>query len=210
MLFSKNIFRDGIVVLDNQLSPYFCSHVINKFEASLDMGAGQTSGGINSSMKQSSDLHLSVGEHAENWKKEDNVFSESVTNAITKYYQIQEAKTPGLGDNNGSFDTGYQIQRTTPGGFYNWHHDALDSRRLTFIWYLNDISRGGFTEFIDGTKVRPKAGRMLLFPATAQYRHRGVSPKNDIKYIVTGWLYSQITHDRLVLENSGLLEPQST
>ena len=153
-------------------------------------------------VKQSSDLCLSSD--PEKWAVEDQTFNESLANARIKYFEIVQKRIPGMNGTFGEFDTGYQIQRTTPGGFYDWHHDACNSRRLTFIWYLNDINSGGYTEFIDGTKVRPRTGRLLLFPATTQYRHRGVAPKKDIKYIVTGWLYDKLWADPILFNRSGL------
>ena len=90
-------------------------------------------------------------------------------------------------------DTGYQIQRTLPGEFYTWHNDFYyeqhKSRFLTFIWYLNDVYEDGYTEFIDGTKIEPRTGKMMIFPATWTYQHRGYPPKSETKYICTGWIY---------------------
>ena len=54
--------------------------------------------------------------------------------------------------------------------------------------YTNDS--GGWTEFIDGTRIQPKVGSILLFPATWTYVHRGY-PTKVPKYIVTGWIYAK-------------------
>ena len=89
-------------------------------------------------------------------------------------------------------DTGYQIQRTRPGDFYDWHHDSIGPRILTFIWYLNDIKNAGYTEFLDGTKIQPETGKFMIFPATWNYMHRGVSPKDETKYICKGGYISQM------------------
>ena len=50
---------------------------------------------------------------------------------------------PGMAIAGEMFDTGHQIQRTSPGGFYDWHHDGCDTRQLTFIFYLNDVKAVG-------------------------------------------------------------------
>ena len=89
-------------------------------------------------------------------------------------------------------DTGYQIQKTQPGDYYIWHHDQTTSRLVTFIWYLNDVKDDGYTEFIDGTRIQPEAGKLIIFPATWDFLHRGVSPKTEIKYICTGWVHAQM------------------
>lgn len=94
-------------------------------------------------------------------------------------------------------DSGYQIQRTLPGDFYTWHTDACAEnskvRQLTYIWYLNDVHDDGYTEFLNGTRIQPETGKMIIFPATWTYLHRGYPPKSETKYIVTGWVYNQLS-----------------
>ena len=51
------------------------------------------------------------------------------------------------------------------------------------------IKNAGYTEFLDGTKIQPEAGKLVIFPATWMYVHRGVSPKKETKYICTGWIH---------------------
>lgn len=93
----------------------------------------------------------------------------------------------------GFYDTGYKIQFTEPGGFFNWHTDFApsDKRFITFIWYLNDVKEedGGSTDMIDGTRIIPETGKLLFFPATWTCVHRGNVLKRGEKYIVTGWLH---------------------
>ena len=60
---------------------------------------------------------------------------------------------------------------------------------LTYIFYLNTLKgRGGETEFLNGPKVRPVTGKLLIFPASWDCVHRGVSPVSETKYIATGWV----------------------
>ena len=65
----------------------------------------------------------------------------------------------------------------------------MTDRKLTFIWYLNDIKDGGYTEFIDGTKIKPEVGKLVIFPASWEFLHRGVPPKSEDKYLCTGWVH---------------------
>ena len=97
-------------------------------------------------------------------------------------------------------DSGFQLQKTTPGGFYDWHHDDMGHRKYTYIFYLNDIDHEGETEFANGLKIKPEQGKGLIFPATWTYAHRGIAPKDEIKYIATGWI-SQLVHDHNKLEH---------
>lgn len=205
----RSIFHHCIFVLDNQLSPSFCSHLIEKFEDDREgHGYGITNNGHTPHIKQSTDLQITNGCTNHLWQAEDRELDEALRNGLVKYDNHLSSKVSNmkvLGVFGEMFDTGHQMQRTTPGGFYNWHHDGCDTRQLTYIFYLNDVKGGdGYTEFCDGTRIYPRAGRMLIFPATWQYLHRGVAPKKDIKYIITGWLHTKLSGNRQILELSGL------
>jgi hypothetical protein len=87
-----------------------------------------------------------------------------------------------------------KIQRTRPTeGYHVWHFEdatrAHSNRILTFMVYLNDIEDGGETEFLYLSKrVKPVAGRVLIWPAGFTHTHRGNPPLKDTKYIITGWV----------------------
>jgi hypothetical protein len=68
------------------------------------------------------------------------------------------------------------------------HNEALH-RTLLFMFYLNDVSEGGQTEFYYQNKsIRPKAGRMVIAPAYFTHTHRGCVPLSGDKYILTSWV----------------------
>ena len=192
--YKKSTFKDPyIYVVDGVLTKKFCKKVIKKFEKDdtkklgCFMGEGPGKVAYNTDVKTSIDLYISDLSY---WKKEDEVFHSSLTKEYYKY--MHRLYKVGLcnKDLTELIDVGYQIQRTEPGGHYTFHHDFDPDtiRYLTFIWYLNDVTNDGYTEFIDGTRVQPKAGRFLMFPATWTYVHRGYPPKNEVKYICTGWM----------------------
>jgi hypothetical protein len=87
-----------------------------------------------------------------------------------------------------------RIQRTNQGGgFHNWHFENTGcetaNRVVTFMMYLNDIEEGGETEFLYLHKrLKPEAGRLLIWPSTYSHTHRGNPPLSGTKYIITGWL----------------------
>lgn len=183
----------------NVLESSFCDHIIQKFENDSNKSPGKVLGShnstpvINNHIKSSTDLHITT--YHENWKNEDTVLYESLQTPLKEYrdYCSRVLNNTSLFGSQLN-DTGYQIQRTKPGEFYTWHSDHHISlkyghRMITFIWYLNDIHDEGYTEFFDGTQIQPECGKLLLFPSTWTYSHRGVSPKTETKYICTGWLY---------------------
>ena len=63
-------------------------------------------------------------------------------------------------------------------------------RFLVCFLYLNDVEIGGETNFPKLThSVSPKCGRILVFPATWQWRHAGLPPLSSKKYIVGTYLH---------------------
>ncbi|MDB4343231.1 2OG-Fe(II) oxygenase [bacterium] len=58
-----------------------------------------------------------------------------------------------------------------------------------FILYLNSVNQGGETEFLYQSKrIKPKQGRILLFPTSYTHVHRGNPPLKGNKFILTGWV----------------------
>ena len=90
----------------------------------------------------------------------------------------------------------FNIQHYAPGGgFFSWHtersgpgHPAV-YRHLVFMTYLNDVEKGGETEFYhQQVKIKPRKGHTLIWPSDWTYRHRGIAAPKEDKYIATGWL----------------------
>ena len=93
---------------------------------------------------------------------------------------------------------GYNVkmQKTCPGGGYHvWHCEQGETinamRQLVWMIYMNDISEGGETEFLNqATRVQPKAGRLVIWPAAWPWQHRGNPPLKEDKYVCTGWWFT--------------------
>jgi hypothetical protein len=88
----------------------------------------------------------------------------------------------------------FKIQKTCVGeGYHIWHFesDARDrcNRVLAWTLYLNDVDEGGETEFLYYPKrIKPKTGRLIIWPASFTHAHRGNPPLSNDKYIITGWV----------------------
>lgn len=186
----KTKFSDFIYIERDALPKSFCNNVIEKFEQDDRKRQGQVGSGVRLEIKRSSDLSIT---ELEDWKSYDQAFFRCLNSQLKKYIQfLPEEYVKYSALNELGNDTGYQIQRTQPGDYYIWHHDQTTSRLVTFIWYLNDIKDGGYTEFIDGTRIQPEAGKLIIFPATWDFLHRGVSPKTETKYLCTGWVHAEM------------------
>ena len=90
---------------------------------------------------------------------------------------------------------GFQIQYYKPSeAFYQFHTERISgefpfsTRHLVFMTYLNDVTDGGETEFINQSlKIKPQKGKTLIWPADWTHTHRGIPSPTQEKYIVTGW-----------------------
>lgn len=88
-----------------------------------------------------------------------------------------------------------KMQQTDFGGGYHlWHSENNNvmswSRALTWLFYFNDVEDGGETELLyQHMRVKPKAGRLVIFPAYFTHTHRGNPPISNTKYIATGWYH---------------------
>ena len=192
------IASDYIWVKENSLSRYFCNKVIEKFDEEPGKWEGLVGENrVDKSIKHTEDFNIT---NKENWEKEDAVFFEALNEGIQEYMvhleSIHHRNIPQFLDN--LKDSGYKLQRYEPDGFYDWHNDwvldrNLGSRIFVYMWYLNTIKKkdGGYTEFSDGTRLQPKCGSLVIFPATWTYLHRGYPPKVR-KYLCNGWIYSNL------------------
>ena len=174
---------------------------------------------IENSIKRSTDLWISQWVE---WEKWDEYFFKSLSPYVKKYLLHVKEKLGDVVQSKGELvDSGYQIQRTNVGENYNWHADddvspildtivfplrgyrdsgtVMSARRLfTYMFYLNDDFGGGFTQFRVCPKdsilnIAPKRGKLICFPASWYWHHRGDVVTEGSKYVCTGWLSDHVT-----------------
>jgi hypothetical protein len=128
-----------------------------------------------------------------------DVWWESLKPMIINFEMAWEnyKKNTGAGDAYGTpfYFTSLKIQKTLPTeGYHVWHVEHQkgyenEPRAFVFSIYLNDIEEGGETEFLHFSKrVKPKTGRIVIWPAGFPYVHRGNPPLSGEKYILTSWM----------------------
>ena len=165
-----------------------CTEIIDRFEKHPE---DQYSGRIGqqaiqeAEIKRSTDLVVSNKPH---WKDIDKLLFSSLDRSLREFNQLY----PFF---KGAFkDMGYAVQRTSSGEFYEWHIDGgsheFTQRQLVAIWYLNDVpGPGGATEFRhQDIKIKPEAGKLILFPPFWTHEHRGQTLQAGSKYIATTWV----------------------
>lgn len=191
-----------VKIYENSIPDDLCDEIIKRFDEDTQKRDGVTSSGINKNIKHTKDLMMS---RCENWKDMDAKMYNILNKSLNEYmnYLIEN----NLNMYNGTIDTdcicdkGYNIQKYNKNdGFYIWHTDDMvnyqneESRILTYLWYLNDIEEGGETYFRN-FKIKPEKGKLVIFPATWTYVHKGATPISDDKYIVTGWIVEKRSYE---------------
>lgn len=82
------------------------------------------------------------------------------------------------------------LHYSTEEGFYKPHYDSGPGMQRIFsaVLYLNDVKEGGETYFNRfNIAIRPKAGRLIVFPANYMYTHEAKTPKSEDKFALVTW-----------------------
>ena len=176
----------------------FCNRVIDKFEKSNLKFIGKTGIGFDSK-KKSTDLRIY---DEPEWVEEEKYFNDMIRKTMKKYETFllkmdvdDEVKKDLSALLMESHIYPPQIQQTKPGEYYHWHNDqgGQPLPHFTYIIYLNDVEEdsGGTTDFSCGKTIQPKAGKIIFFPCTWTYFHRGKTLEKGVKYIATAGLFTE-------------------
>ena len=194
------MFNNYIYYSDEPLlSEEFCTKLIAKFDKDKDTHPGvcgvKGAPDVNLDIKQSTDLHIY---NNRKYHFESQELQRVILSTLGTYSELITEQCPDLIYplyRKNSYITGFNLQKTVPGGFFKWHSDDYYDpdahngyyRAISYLIYLNDVEEGGYTEFVDGFKALPKRGHVCFFPCTWSYVHRGVPPVSNDKYIIAGW-----------------------
>lgn len=181
----KNNFIEGYYISDLSI----CDDLINFFETSKNKKPGESSRGIDKTVKDSLDLMVNESE-IENHPCLKLYFQEMIKCLIlykTKYKYCDLHIEPwGLEQN-------FNIQKYKPKQAYHlWHTETsgimTGKRHLVFMTYLNDVKKGGETEwYYQKTKIKPEKGLTVIWSADWTFTHKGHTTIDEDKYIITGW-----------------------
>jgi len=179
--------NDLIQVYDDVLDLSVCSTLINLFDNNPDKHEriennrkpNFTQFNLTENCKMSeeiNDLHNYLINLTLNYKKEYYKYIDSrcfPEKNNFEQFRIKRYNTDG----NDAFDAHVDVQ------------DYSSARRfLSFMWYLNDVEKGGETVFT-GLEIKPKTGAMIIFPPLWMYPHKGVAPISNTKYIMSTYLH---------------------
>jgi Rps23 Pro-64 3,4-dihydroxylase Tpa1-like proline 4-hydroxylase len=187
-----------------------CDEIIEKYEKyHIFHYQGVTFGGLEKKIKDTTDFIIPKCENEkDDWYKIEQFLYKELEKNLKIYLFNINNKNNYKPENNSNIPykllygqqhtNSFMIQKYEKGvGKYVYHDDGYFDyennryRTITFIWYLNDVEEGGETEFNGDFKIQPKKGKLVFFPATWCFPHRGNMPISDDKYIITGWLYKK-------------------
>jgi len=187
----------------NMLPKTFCKEIIEKFESDSRRRPGEVqSGTINNTVKKCTDLSI---ESITGWGVESTRLNNAFNTAFIDYQNYLKLNIFGE-DKAGIVDdllVGNNVVRNTltcrkyqVGDYFKWHTDynPVVNRICNIIIYLNDHE--ACTEFIDGKKIKPEAGKIVFFPTTWVHAHCGQTIENDAKYILTSFVHYDSTSER--------------
>ena len=170
---------------EGALPAEFCSRVVARFESDRDRQQ-RNGASIRAGLAESSWIEMDLTDCA------DFNFRNVVVSSLRHYKSVYERDCrirPPLPEPRDLAPL--IVKRYDPGGEdrFQPHYDSVgevSDRYMVFLWYLNEVTEGGETEFTDlDVRCQPRTGRLLIFPPFWMYRHAGRPPRSNSKYILS-------------------------
>tara|TARA_R100001594_G_scaffold147521_1_gene200679 strand:- start:467 stop:1084 length:618 start_codon:yes stop_codon:yes gene_type:complete len=192
----KTVSIDNFIgVYDNYIPEDECKKAIklfeqeNKFRRTLDRRQFENSDNL---QKKDTQFFAAPGNLDIWW---DDLKPSMINYNLAFNHYLKSTGGDAAYDYNEFHFTQLKIQKTLPTeGYHQWHIEHMlgakgEPRAFAFSVYLNDVEEGGETEFLHFSKrVKPKTGRIVIWPAAFPYLHRGNPPLSGKKYILTSWM----------------------
>lgn len=180
-----NSLGDYVKVYDNVIPDHYCQYLIDRFDENPERWDHIDKGGYPKFklyyVKEMNDPDLS--HVVDNLIR--SVYARYVTDlrstSVPKNLQLSEPKVK-------KYDKGSDDR-------YDKHVDITSApvsrRAIAFLFYLNDVDKGGETKFDRVGKVKAKQGSCVVFPPNWLYPHTGLRALSHDKYIMSAYaLYS--------------------
>ena len=191
----KANLKDFIGIYDGYITQEECNKAIKLFEDqyAFDKTMNRQSFENASVLHKQDQQYFANGGNIKVWHTE--LRSMLVNFDIALKHYIESTGCGHAFDTREFLYTGIKLQKTLPTeGYHVWHIEhgrgyENEGRALVYSIYLNDVEEGGETEFLHFSKrVKPEAGRIVIWPASFPYVHRGNPPLKGEKYILTSWM----------------------
>ena len=189
-----------VVEFPNVLTEELCQSIVNRFENDTRKTKGYFYYRLNGELvtRDKTNMELSTT-GVEGWQDIEAILHNKCWEVFNEYMRLlkhtfdygvdNHVYDRELNDSNNMYNTNFPIQRIDEGGSYEWHHDGNSTKTyfVQLIFYLNTLEdhQGGCTEFVNGRKVKPEAGKVLVYPCSWTFPHTGAEVKHGSKYITT-------------------------
>lgn len=191
-------YFDFIGIYENVIHPDFCDWLINYIDNSQHVGLRNEF--------HVQDRQVCLDTFSPN---EAQAFMSNVNACLISYIK----KYPYLSNFN-YVSSLTLLQKTNPKeGYHLFHSENIDwnlaNRTIAWMVYLNDVEKGGETEFLyQDIKVKPEKGKVVIWPGSYTHLHRG-NPPGSPKYIATGWYQCDVGLDQSRVRVQGMeLKPE--
>ena len=182
------LLSDYCVYVENHMSLKICDDIVDFFESipnkkrveTKDSRPRFTEFNFTRESSLNEELHKTICQYllaaVEDYRTEIKNFS--VWAPKNLYFQHLRIKRY-ISEDKDEFDTHVDVS-----------NDINEGRYLSFMWYLNDVTDGGETEFTGlDFKVQPKKGTLLMFPPFWMYPHKGHLLNSGKKYLLSTYLH---------------------
>lgn len=192
--------KDFIKIYDNVLPAGICSNIIDNFESMSEhhemSKVGSSENTVNN-YRQAIEMNCSiVSDHNDKWK----MLIGSLNKVVLDYLNLYQYDMKNKGVNyipHSNILEEWRMHRYDEGEhFYKSHIDSENSescnRMIAFLFYLNDVPKGGETAFTDhlrGIECSPIAGRLLVFPTWLGFPHEAKSVIEGQKYMIKTFVH---------------------
>jgi 2OG-Fe(II) oxygenase superfamily len=189
---------------NSSIPDILCDEIISLYETEEGRYPGVTASGVNPLIKHTTDFV--IPKSSPKWNEIEQFLYKELSRHLKHYLDdITKSEYFSPEHNNGrdttkNFLKGQQLQvdhfmvqkYKQNEGMYIYHDDysvEYDKKRfrvITYLWYLNDVYEGGETEFWGSYTIKPKKGKLILFPSFWCFPHRAKVPISSDKVIITG------------------------
>lgn len=174
-------------------NPKLCEDLIAYFDTNAHLQRpGEAGGGRNTDIKRSTDI---VFQPKFLTTPGAEVIQDYLKN-LSACFEAYKEEWPFVQSIFNTMHVGsFNLQKYDAGGHFGREHCertslATSHRVLAWMTYLNDVEDGGSTCFsYYGLKVKPEAGKTLIWPAEWTHLHCGEVVNSGSKYIMTGWFH---------------------
>ena len=185
---------DYIKVYENAMPEDLCTGLIAQFEMSPDV--------TEENQVAATDENLVVRCHQELNLTKVEGFAEQIQPILMKITELAVGKYQSeLPVRTFPKEIGCEVFRVKKyrGGpdskdYFAYHVDVNSHssarRYLALCWYLNDVEKGGETFFPHpNIRVKPKKGRLAMYPSLWNYPHSEEHPQSGDKYVLRTYLH---------------------